>query len=72
MKPQLILGVSEAEKNIAPIKGVWGKTEADIGINRRDEHGILDRRVGVLKIVDSDMDVFVGFPMKSCVSLLLM
>lgn len=56
LRKQVLLGVSEAEKNVAPIKAVWGKTEADIGINRRDEHGVLDRRVGILKIVDSDTE----------------
>lgn len=56
LRKQVLLGVSEAEKNVAPIKAVWGKTEADIGINRRDEHGVLDRRIGILKIVDSDTE----------------
>lgn len=56
LRKQVILGVSESEKKFAPIKAVWGKTEADIGINRRDEHGVLDRRVGVLKIVDADTE----------------
>jgi len=54
LRKQVLLGVSEAEKNLAPIKAVWGMTEADIGINRRDEHGVLDRRVAVLKIVDAE------------------
>jgi len=31
---QVLLGVSEAEKSIAPIKAVWGMTKADIGVNR--------------------------------------
>lgn len=44
--------MSESQKNIAPVKAVWGITEADIGVNRRDTHGVLDRRVGILKIVD--------------------
>ena len=56
LRKQVLLGVSEAEKNFAPIKAVWGKTEADIGINRRDKYGVLDRRVGVLKIVDADTE----------------
>ncbi len=56
LRKQVLLGVSEAEKNVVPIKAVWGKTEADIGINRRDEHGVLDRRIGILKIVDSDTE----------------
>lgn len=53
---QVIFGVNEAEKSIMPIKAVWGMVEADIGVNRRDEHGVLDRRVGVLKIVDADTE----------------
>ncbi|MCX8128517.1 MAG: alkaline ceramidase [Clostridia bacterium] len=51
---QILFGVSEAEKNTSSIKAVWGMAEADIGLNRRNAHGILDRRVGVLKIVDTD------------------
>ena len=31
-------------------------TEADIGVNRRNTHGVLDRRVGILKIVDADTE----------------
>lgn len=54
LREQVILGVIEAEKNIAPIKAVWGIAEADIGINRRDGEGVLDRRIAVLKIVDAD------------------
>lgn len=54
LREQVLMGVSESEKNIAPIKAVWGMTEADIGINRRNEHGVLDQRVGILKIVDAD------------------
>ena len=56
LRKQVLLGVSKAEKNLAPIKAVWGNIEADIGINRRDEYGVLDRRIGVLKIVDSDTE----------------
>ena len=54
LRQQVLSGVSEAGKNIAPIKAVWGITAVDIGVNRRDVHGILDRRVGILKIVDAD------------------
>ena len=56
LRKQVLLGVSEAEKSLVPIKAVWGNTEADIGINRREEHGILDRRIGILKIVDADTE----------------
>lgn len=55
---QVILGVSEAETNLEPIKAAWGIVEADIGINRRDENGILDRRVAVLKITHAENSNF--------------
>lgn len=51
---QVILGVGEAESNLEPIKAAWGMVEANIGINRRDENGILDRRVAVLKIAHAE------------------
>lgn len=51
---QVILGVSEAEKNLKPVEAAWGIAEADIGINRRDENGVLDRRVAILKINDAE------------------
>jgi len=53
---QVLIGVSEAERTIVPIKAVWGVTEADIGVNRRNAQGVLDRRVGILKIVDADTE----------------
>lgn len=54
LREQVLIGVTEAGKNIAPIKAAWGMTEADIGVNRRDIHGVLDKRIGILKIVDAD------------------
>lgn len=51
---QVLFGVIEAEKTIAPIKAACGMAETEIGINRRDPHGVLDRRVGILKIVDAE------------------
>ena len=56
LREQVLSAVSESQKNIAPIKAVWGMTEADIGVNRRDTHGVLDRRVGILKIVDANTE----------------
>lgn len=53
---QVLFGVGEAEKNVAPVKAAWGMAEADIGVNRRDPHGVLDRRTGILKIVDADTE----------------
>lgn len=56
LREQVLFGVSEAVRNSAPIKAVWGITETDIGINRRDMYGVLDRRIGILKIVDADTE----------------
>jgi hypothetical protein len=53
---QVLIGVCEAERTIAPIKATWGMAEADIGVNRRNTHGVLDRRVGILKIVDTNTE----------------
>lgn len=54
LREQVIFGVSEAEKNLAPVKAAWGMADADIGVNRRDIHGALDRRVGILKVIDAE------------------
>lgn len=56
LRKQVILGLSDAVKNAAPIKAAWGNIEADIGINRRDKHGVLDRRLNVLEIADAESD----------------
>lgn len=53
---QVMLGINEAERNFGPVKAVWGNTKADIGINRRDKQGDLDRRIGILKVVDADTE----------------
>ena len=50
---QVLSGVDEAESTLAQIEAAWGVTEADVGVNRRDAHGVLDRRIGVLKIADA-------------------
>lgn len=50
---QVLIGVSEAEGTCAPVEAVWGITEADIGINRRNAAGVLDKRIGILKIADA-------------------
>jgi hypothetical protein len=49
---KILEGINKAVETLAPIRAVWGNTEADIGVNRRNKDGILDRRIGVLKIVD--------------------
>ncbi len=53
LREQVLNGVSEAEKNMAPVHAAWGMTEAEIGVNRRDPQGVLDRRIGILKLVDT-------------------
>ncbi len=53
---QILTGVSEAKKTLAPIKAAWGVTEADIGINRRNASGVLDKRINILKVTDAQTD----------------
>ncbi len=53
LREQVLVGVSEAEKTLAPVKAAWGVTEADIGINRRNASGVLDKRINILKITDA-------------------
>jgi len=50
---QVLIGVCEAKKTLAPVKAAWGVTEADIGINRRNPSGVLDKRINILKITDA-------------------
>jgi hypothetical protein len=50
---QVLSGVDEAEKNVIPVKAAWGTTEADIGVNRRNNDGVLDRRINILKVADA-------------------
>lgn len=49
---KVLEGVDRATKTYSPVKAVWGVVEAAIGVNRRSENGELDRRIGILKIVD--------------------
>lgn len=53
---QVLAGVDNAHKTLAPVKAAWGVAEADIGINRRNANGILDRRIGILKVTDAATD----------------
>ncbi len=50
---QVLSGAGEAEKNTVPVKAAWGTTEADIGVNRRNSDGVLDRRINILKVADA-------------------
>ncbi len=45
--------VREAAENMAPVKASWGNAWGDIGINRRGGFAALDRRIGILKVVDA-------------------
>ncbi len=51
---QIKEGVIEANNNMTPILAAWGNTFGDIGVNRRSEQGDIDKRIGVLKILDAD------------------
>ncbi len=51
---QVLAAVYEAEKTLAPVKAAWGVTDADIGTNRRNPSGVLDRRINILKITDAE------------------
>lgn len=53
---KVLESVDKATKTFSHVKAVWGVTEVDIGINRRNENGELDRRMGILKIVDADSE----------------
>ncbi len=53
LRQQILSGVSEAEKTVVPVKAVWGLTDADIGVNRRNDGGAIDRRLGILKVTDA-------------------
>ncbi len=50
---KILEGIDRAIQSLAPIKAVWGHTEAEIGVNRRNKDGVLDKRIGVLKLADA-------------------
>lgn len=41
-----------AREGLVPVEAAWGLGEAEIGVNRRDPQGPLDRRIGVLEAVE--------------------
>ena len=53
---QVLLAVSMAEETMFPVKAAWGVAEADIGVNRRNPHGVLDKRINILKVTDAKSD----------------
>jgi hypothetical protein len=50
---QVLAGVDQALASLTPVRAAWGVASGDIGVNRRNPEGLLDRRIGVLKIVDA-------------------
>lgn len=50
---KIIEAVKEAAAHMTPVKAAWGNAYADLGINRRPECDTMDRRIGILKVVDA-------------------
>jgi len=53
---RILNGVKEAFADMTEVKAAWGNAEADIGINRRNDCLSLDKRIGVLKVTDSNTE----------------
>jgi hypothetical protein len=51
---QIKTGVQQAIENMQPVRMAWGNTYADIGVNRRAGCDAIDRRIGILKVIDAD------------------
>ena len=47
-------GIQQTVNHMKPIKAAWGNAYGDIGLNRRKECNDLDRRIGILKVVDAE------------------
>lgn len=45
--------IKKAMEEMVPVKAVWGNAYGDIGVNRRGASHALDRRIGMLKVVDA-------------------
>lgn len=56
LKRQICIGVTVANSKFVKCKAVWGFTTSDIGINRRNPKGIVDNRIGILKVTNADTD----------------
>nr|WP_122012686.1 hypothetical protein [Maliibacterium massiliense] len=50
---RVLAAVRAAQRDMEPVHAGWGVARADIGVNRRDADGPLDRRVGVLRAVEA-------------------
>jgi hypothetical protein len=54
LRAQVLAGVDQALATLARVRAAWGVAQAGVGVNRRKKDGLLDRRIGVLEIVDED------------------
>ena len=45
---------AQALQDMVPVNAIWGNAFTDIGLNRRKGCDALDRRIGILKICDSE------------------
>lgn len=50
---QVKIGVSQAIKNMIPIKVAWDNAYGEIGVNRRAGSRELDNRIGILKVTEA-------------------
>ena len=51
---QVLAALSEAKARLSPFYAAWGAASAELGVNRRGEGGVVDRRLGILKITDPE------------------
>lgn len=50
---RVIKAVREAADHMTQVKASWGNAYGDIGMNRRGGSAALDRRIGILKVIDA-------------------
>lgn len=50
---QVTCGVRKAADHMSSVQAVWGNAYGDIGVNRRGGGRAVDRRIGILKVVDT-------------------
>ncbi len=50
---KIVCAAGEAQSNMFPISAAWGIAENPIGINRRKDAVVMDKRLGILKINDA-------------------
>lgn len=59
LRERICEGVMEANSNLIRCKVGWGFTSAEIGINRRNTEGSLNKRIGIFKVTNSDTNELV-------------